>query len=109
MSKTKWLSSDGLLRRFSGPLTALLNRAEVPLLGQVPAVQAPDAVVDTVCGFCSTGCSLRVHMRNGEAVNLSPTEGYPVNLGMACPKGWEALTPLRAPDRGTQHGLSPRR
>jgi anaerobic selenocysteine-containing dehydrogenase len=102
MSRTKWLSSDGFLRRFSGPLTDLLSRAEVPLLGQVPAGQVPDAVVDTVCGFCSTGCSLRVHMRNGTAVNLSPTEGYPVNLGMACPKGWEALTPLRAPDRGTQ-------
>ncbi|HMJ91990.1 MAG TPA: molybdopterin oxidoreductase family protein, partial [Candidatus Acidoferrum sp.] len=26
---------------------------------------------------------------------------YPVNLGMACPKGWEALTPLAAPDRAT--------
>src|SRR5207248_4914857 len=26
---------------------------------------------------------------------------YPVNLGMACPKGWEALTPLAADDRGT--------
>ena len=102
MSQTKWLSSHGLLRRFTGPLTALLNRAEVPLLGQVPAARAPDAVVDTVCGFCSTGCGLRVHMRNGKAVNLSPTEGYPVNLGMACPKGWEALTPLRAPDRGTR-------
>ena len=24
-----------------------------------------------------------------------------MNLGMACPKGWEALTPLRAPDRAT--------
>src|SRR6059036_3367391 len=25
----------------------------------------------------------------------------PVHLGRACPKGWEALTPLRAPDRAT--------
>jgi anaerobic selenocysteine-containing dehydrogenase len=102
MSRKPWLSSDSFLRRFSGPLTALLKRVEVPRIGQVPIEQVPDAVVDTVCGFCSTGCSLRVHMRNGRAVNLSPTEGYPVNLGMACPKGWEALTPLRAPDRGTQ-------
>src|SRR5690606_33790545 len=31
----------------------------------------------------------------------TPTVDYPVNLGMACPKGWEALTPLRAPDRAT--------
>jgi assimilatory nitrate reductase catalytic subunit len=30
-----------------------------------------------------------------------PTTEYGVNLGMACPKGWEALTPLRARDRAT--------
>ncbi|HEX4998813.1 MAG TPA: molybdopterin oxidoreductase family protein, partial [Terriglobia bacterium] len=32
---------------------------------------------------------------------LSPSALYPVNLGMACPKGWEALAPLSASDRGT--------
>jgi anaerobic selenocysteine-containing dehydrogenase len=70
-------------------------------LGQVPERLAPDATTSMVCGFCSTGCSLDVHLRDGQAVNLSPTAAYPVNLGMACPKGWEALTPLRAPDRAT--------
>ncbi|HEX5221746.1 MAG TPA: nitrate reductase, partial [Verrucomicrobiae bacterium] len=54
-----------------------------------------------MCGFCSTGCSLDVHLQSGVAVNLTPTADYPVNLGMACPKGWEALTCLAAPDRGT--------
>jgi anaerobic selenocysteine-containing dehydrogenase len=54
-----------------------------------------------VCGFCSVGCSLDVKVTDGVAVSLTPTKDYPVNLGMACPKGWEALTPLRAPDRAT--------
>jgi assimilatory nitrate reductase catalytic subunit len=54
-----------------------------------------------VCGFCSVGCSLDVNVKDGVAVSLTPTMDYPVNLGMACPKGWEALTPLRAPDRAT--------
>jgi len=54
-----------------------------------------------VCGFCSVGCSLDVNVKDGVAVSLTPTKAYPVNLGMACPKGWEALTPLRAPDRAT--------
>ncbi|MGI8810877.1 MAG: molybdopterin oxidoreductase family protein [Acidimicrobiales bacterium] len=54
-----------------------------------------------VCGFCSVGCSLDVNVEDGVAVSLTPTKDYPVNLGMACPKGWEALTPLRAPDRAT--------
>jgi assimilatory nitrate reductase catalytic subunit len=70
-------------------------------LGEVPANLKPDATTDMICGFCSTGCSLNIHMKNGRAVNLTPTTDYPVNLGMACPKGWEALTPLTAPDRAT--------
>ena len=32
---------------------------------------------------------------------LTPTADYPVNLGMACPKGWESLAVLDAPDRAT--------
>jgi len=39
------------------------------------------------------GCGLQLHLRDGEAINLSPSVDHPVNLGMACPKGWEALTP----------------
>ena len=59
------------------------------------------AAPSMVCGFCSVGCSLDVTVADGVAVSLTPTVDYPVNLGMACPKGWEALTPLRAPDRAT--------
>jgi assimilatory nitrate reductase catalytic subunit len=44
---------------------------------------------------------LTAHLVDGEAVNLSPDPAFPVNLGMACPKGWEALAPLDAPDRAT--------
>ena len=55
-----------------------------------------------VCGFCSTGCGLNIHLRDGEAINLTPAADYPVNLGMACPKGWEALAVLKAADRATQ-------
>lgn len=70
-------------------------------LGQVPDRLLPQATTRMVCGFCSTGCSLDVHLRDGEAVTLTPTVDHPVNAGMACPKGWEALTPLRSPDRAT--------
>jgi anaerobic selenocysteine-containing dehydrogenase len=93
----------GWLRARNGPLTEQLVRTPGRFgLGQVPAPLAPDAVVSTICGFCSTGCSLDVHLRDGEAVNLTPTAGYPVNRGSACPKGWEALAPLSASDRATR-------
>ena len=70
-------------------------------LGRVPGRLQPDNTTETVCGFCSTGCALTTHLRDAQAINLTPSTEYPVNLGMACPKGWEALTPLAAPDRGT--------
>lgn len=71
-------------------------------LGQVPAKTKPVAVAKSICGFCATGCGLKAHLdADGQAINLTPDPEYPVNLGMACPKGWEALTPLAAADRGT--------
>jgi len=84
-----------------GILTEDLRLARAAELGMVPARLAPDRVASMVCGFCSTGCSLDVHLRGGRAINVSPTPGYPVNDGSACPKGWEALAPLGAPDRAT--------
>lgn len=91
-----------LLYQTDGPLTRELLLAPGRFgLGQVPAQNQPEAVTDMVCGYCSTGCSLRIHLRQGEAVGLTPTTDYPVNLGMACPKGWEALTVLDSPERAT--------
>jgi assimilatory nitrate reductase catalytic subunit len=92
-----------LLRDRGGELTGDLARTPGGFgLGQVPRRLRPDATTSVVCGFCSTGCSLDVHLRDGEAINVSPTSDYPVNAGMACPKGWEALAPLRAKDRATR-------
>lgn len=91
-----------LLREWSGPLTReLVLHPSSFGLGRVPARLQPEATTRTVCGFCSTGCGLDVHLRDGEAINLSANADYSVNLGMACPKGWESLTPLSAPDRAT--------
>ncbi len=91
-----------VLRRFDGPLTRELVRSPGHFgLGQVPERLQPDATTTLVCGYCSTGCGLKAHLREGRAVNLSADTRYPVNLGMACPKGWEALAPLAASDRAT--------
>lgn len=93
---------NSLWRAWSGPSTEELRLAPGGLgLGQVPARLRPERTARAICGFCSTGCSLDIHLRDGLAINLTPTTDYPVNLGMACPKGWESLTPLSAPDRAT--------
>ena len=92
-----------MLKQHTGPLTNDL--VQVPGnfgLGQVPARLKPHSTTTSICGYCATGCQLKIHLdESGEAINLSPQEGYPVNLGMACPKGWQALDPLSAVDRAT--------
>jgi assimilatory nitrate reductase catalytic subunit len=81
------------------PAGELSPRPDRP--GSTPARRAPDALATIVCGYCSTGCGLDIPLKNGEAVGLAPAARYPVNRGAACPKGWEALTVLNAPDRAT--------
>lgn len=87
-------------RELTGCFTRELERAEGGFgLGQVPRDQVPDSIVKAVFGFCSTGCNLPIHLKNGRPVNVTADTQYPVNQGMACPKGWEAVSPLAAPDR----------
>lgn len=93
---------DGPLREWTGPLTSDLVQSPGPFgLGHLPTRLKPDATVGSVCGFCGTGCQLAIHLKDGVAVNLSPGRTYPVNTGMACPKGWESLAPLDSDERGT--------
>jgi len=102
MSPVNLIKDQMRVRCHAGVLTERLVQAPAAYgLGRVPEVVKPDATVDSVCGYCATGCSLKVHLRDGVAVNLTGNTGYPVNMGMACPKGWEALTPLSAKDRAT--------
>lgn len=90
-----------LLKRHDGPLTRDLGQVPGAFgLGKIPARLKPVSTVASVCGYCATGCQLKIHLNGeGRAINLSPQSGYPVNHGMACPKGWQALDPLDAPDR----------
>ncbi|MDP4643260.1 MAG: nitrate reductase [Opitutales bacterium] len=102
MSPVDFVKGQLRFRCHDGVLTERLVQTPAAYgLGRVPNSTKPDATVDSVCGYCATGCSLKVHLTEGSAVNLSANSNYPVNLGMACPKGWEALAPLAASDRAT--------
>jgi anaerobic selenocysteine-containing dehydrogenase len=72
-----------------------------PLSRERKVVSLRQSVLTSVCGYCSTGCALDIRVSEGAAPELLPSAAYPVNQGVACPKGWEALTPLSAPDRAT--------
>ena len=94
------MKASSIFRSFDGPLTETLLREPGKFgLGQLPIKLSPQNTTSSVCGYCSVGCSLKIHLKGGKAVNLSPDPDYPVNLGMACPKGWDALSPLKSSDR----------
>lgn len=91
-----------LVQARDGEMTReLLLRPADHGLGMTHESLLPQATTTSVCGYCSTGCGLRIHLRDHEAIGLTPETSYPVNLGMACPKGWEALRILDSPDRAT--------
>ncbi len=90
--------ANWLVRR-TGPHTSELARTTVGDLGQLPSVGLPTKLVQSVCGYCATGCALTIHMKGAAAVRISPSKSYPVNTGSACPKGWEALAPIKAKNR----------
>ena len=60
-------------------------------LGQVPARLKPDATTTMVCGFCSTGCGLKIHLQGrpghqshpGHPLPGQPRHGLPQRLGGA--------------------------
>jgi assimilatory nitrate reductase catalytic subunit len=94
---------ETLFKQHTGPLTRdLIQEPGEFGLGRVPSRLKPASTVTSICGYCATGCQLKIHLdAHGNAINLTPQAGFPVNLGMACPKGWQALDPLDAPDRAT--------
>ena len=91
---------QNLFRQRQGQLTRdLVQEPGMYGLGRLPQRTKPDATTTMVCGYCSTGCGLNVHLKDGNAINITPCPEYPVNLGMACPKGWKALEVLQSPNR----------
>ena len=74
MDIKKWMDRVArLVRDERGPLTQELVRAPGGFgLGQVPVDRVPDSTTTSVCGYCSTGCGLKIHLKDGVAINLSP-------------------------------------
>ncbi|MDM4721897.1 formate dehydrogenase subunit alpha [Micromonospora sp. WMMA1363] len=68
-----------------------------------PGLLDPRPVTGTTtstCGYCGVGCSLRVHVRDGDIAAITPERGA-VNRGHACIKGRFAHAFTRSRDRLT--------
>jgi assimilatory nitrate reductase catalytic subunit len=100
LSRVKKLAASSLFVERNGSLSQELALTPGADGRQLPERLQPTGSATTICGYCATGCALSVHLRDDGAVNIRPAVDYSVNRGMACPKGWGALAPLSAADRG---------
>lgn len=68
------------------------------LLGQMAAPAPADAATQeikiagaketrTICPYCSVGCGIIVHTKDGKVVNTEGDPEHPINEGTLCPKG----------------------
>ena len=90
-----------MLKERQGPLTEELRLSSTSSHGMLPDRLLPDKTSASICGYCSTGCQLHLHSKKNKPINVTASASYPVNLGAACPKGWESLSVLDSKDRGT--------
>ena len=51
------------------------------------SVPVESATTDTLCGYCSVGCHLRLETKGGMVVRSLPISGNPVDHGHLCVKG----------------------
>ncbi|MBI5586086.1 MAG: molybdopterin-dependent oxidoreductase [Deltaproteobacteria bacterium] len=58
-----------------------------------------ERIVKSACGFCQTGCGIRVHRKGDRILKVTGDPQSPINRGRLCQKGQAALEYLQHPDR----------
>jgi len=59
-----------------------------PACAHAPEIKIADAVrTTTICPYCSVGCGMVVHTKNGKVVNVDGDVEHPINEGALCSKG----------------------
>jgi len=71
--------------------TALAGGLGVPLMAEAAHAQ-PSKIIytketTTICPYCSVGCGMIVHTRDGTVINTEGDPDHPINQGSLCPKG----------------------
>ena len=86
------------------PTGALMALTEHELRAAGSWDEAQQTRTDTICPYCGVGCTLRLHVQDGEIVKATSPLDHPVTLGNLCVKGrfgWrfvQNVAPLEASD-----------
>jgi predicted molibdopterin-dependent oxidoreductase YjgC len=69
------------------PTGALMAKTEHDLRLRGEWDEARQRTVDTICGYCGVGCTLRLHVQDGRIVKATSPLDHPVTRGNLCIKG----------------------
>ncbi len=62
-------------------------------------VSKPDQWVNTVCPYCSVGCTIRLGVRQGQGIIVRPSSANPISFDQICVRGRYHYDALRERDR----------
>jgi formate dehydrogenase major subunit len=82
VSRRDFLKISGstlLLGQMAAPSPAQATEQEIKIKGAKET--------RTVCPYCSVGCGILVHTKDGKVVNTEGDPDHPINEGTLCPKG----------------------
>src|SRR5512144_2235511 len=76
----------------------------VPALSSADSKEQPlkiDSATETrtVCPYCSVGCGIIVHTKDGKVVNAEGDPEHPINEGTLCSKGASLFEIVNNPER----------
>jgi predicted molibdopterin-dependent oxidoreductase YjgC len=69
------------------PTGALMAKTEHDLRQSGGWDEARQQKVDTICGYCGVGCTLRLHVQDNQIVKVTSPMDHPVTRGNLCIKG----------------------
>jgi predicted molibdopterin-dependent oxidoreductase YjgC len=69
------------------PTGALMARTEHDHRAAGTWDEAAQTRTDTICPYCGVGCTLQLHVQDGEIVKATSPLDHPVTLGNLCVKG----------------------
>jgi formate dehydrogenase major subunit len=74
-----------------------------PAAAEAEELRIKDAkVTRTVCPYCSVGCGILVHTKNGKVVNTEGDPDHPISEGTLCSKGASLFQVINNPQRLTK-------
>lgn len=85
---------------------ALASGVEIPVCEAAPPEKAPRIKgakeTTTICPYCSVGCGIVVHTKEGKIINTEGDPDHPTNEGTLCSKGASIYQMVNNPLRLTK-------